>query len=184
MTDIQLPVSVTEVFSAFGVTDPTRILIILLSLVLGILIVLIVLITFRGRPSASNLSNQKGEAAISDRAETPAAEPIIPKATRPEGGDALAAQSLNQIEHSELAAEQVEDFQIFKRPRQKSIPADQTTTSLESRDPMSTPDHLRLIEKEMIRLRDLYQGGRITRDVYIDETQSLYLQARELSSMS
>ena len=184
MTDIQLPVSVTEVFSAFGVTDPTRILIILLSSVLGILLVLIVLIAFRGRPSGSNLSNQKEEAADSDRAETLGAAPIIPKITRPEGGDALAAQSLNKIENSELAAEQVEDFQIFKRPRQKSIPSEETTTSLKVRDQMSTPDHLRLIEKEMVRLRDLYQGGHITRDMYIDETQSLYLQAHELSSIS
>ena len=184
MTDIQLPVSVTELFSAFGVTDPARILIILLSLVLGILLVLIVLIAFRGRPSDSNLSNQKEEAAGSDRAETPAAEPIFPKATRPEGGDALAAQSLNKIENSELAAEQVEDFQIFKRPRQKSNPAERTSTSLEVTEPISKLDHLRLVEKEMVRLRDLYQGGHITRDMYIDETQSLYIQARELSSIS
>ena len=184
MTDIQLPVSVTELFSAFGVTDSARILIILLSLILGILLILIVLIAFRGRPSDSNLSNREEEAAYSDRPETAAAEPIIPKATRPEGGDALAAQSSNKIENSELAAEQVEDFQIFKRPRQKSISAEQTTTSLKVRDQMSTPDHLRLIEKEMVRLRDLYQSGHITRDMYIDETQSLYIQARELTSIS
>ena len=184
MTNIQLPVSVTEVFSAFGVTDPARILIILLSLVLGILLVLIVLIAFRGRPSDSSLSNQKEEAADSDRAETPAAEPIIPKATRPEGGDALAAQSLNKIENSELAAEQVEDFQIFKRPRQKSTSAEETAPSLDVKDPVSTADHLRLIEQEMVRLRGLYQGGHITRNTYIDETRSLYLQARELSSIS
>ena len=184
MTDIQLPAAVTELFSAFGVTDPARMLIILLSLVLGVLLVLIVLIAFRGRTSGRNLSNHKGEAVDSDRAETLAAEPIIPKATWPKGGDALAAQSSNQIENSELATEQVEDFQIFKRPRQKSIPAEQTTTSSEVRDQMSTPDHLRLIEKEMVKLRGLYQGGHITRDMYIDETQSLYLQARELSSIS
>ena len=184
MTDIQLPVSVTEVFYAFGVTDAALILITLLSLMLGLLLVLIVLIAFRGRPSGSNLSNQKEKAADSDRAETPATEPIIAKATRPEGDDALAAQSLTKIENSELAAEQVEDFQIFKRPRQKSNPAERTSTSLEVTEPISTLDHLRLIEKEMVRLRDLYQGGHITRDMYIDETQSLYIQARELSSIS
>ena len=184
MTDIQFPVSVTELFSAFGVTDPARILIILLSLVLGILLVFILLIAFRGRPSDSKLSNQKEDAADQDRAETPAAKPIIPKATRPEGGDPLAAQSLNKIENSQLALEQVEDFQIFKRPRQKSTPADQTTFSLDVKDPMSTADHLRLIEQEMVRLRGLYQGGHITRDMYIDETRSLYLQARGLSSIS
>ena len=184
MTDIQLPVSVTELFSAFGVTDPALMLIILLSLVLGVLLVLIVLIAFLGQSSGSALSYQKVETADLDRAETPAAEPIIPKATRPEGGDALGAQSSNKIENSELAAERVEDFQIFKRPRQKSTSTKQATTSLEARDQMSTPDRLRLIEKEMVRLRGLYQGGHITRDMYIDETQSLYIQARELSSIS
>ena len=184
MTDIQLPVSVTEVFYAFGVTDAERILILLLSLVLGIILVLIVLIAFRGRPSGSNLSNEKEEAADSNRAEMPATDPIIPTVTRPEGGDASFVQSRNKMENSELAAEQVEDFQIFKRPRQKSILAEQTTTSLEVIDQMSTTEHLRLIEKEMVRLRDLYQSGHITRDMYIDETQSLYIQARELSSIS
>ena len=97
MTNIQLPVSVTDLFSMFGVTDPAQMLIILLSLVLGVLLVLIVLIAFRGRTSGRNLSNQKGEAVDSDRAETLAAEPIIPKATRPEGGDPLAAQNLKKI---------------------------------------------------------------------------------------
>ena len=184
MTDIQLPVSITELFYAFGVTDPARMLIIMLSLVLGVLLVLIVLIAFRGQLSGSNFSHQKEEPAFPDRAETLAAEPIIPKSTRPERGAALGAQSSNKIENSELAAEQVDDFQIFKRPRQKVTPAEQTTTSLDVRDQMSTPDHLRLIETEMVRLRGLYQGGHITRDIYVDETQSLYLQARELSSIS
>ena len=49
---------------------------------------------------------------------------------------------------------------------------------------MSTADYLRLIEKEMVRLRDLYQGGHITRDNNIDETRSLYHQARGLTSVS
>ena len=184
MIDIQLPVSATELFSAFGVTDPAQILIILLSLVLGILLVLIVLIAFGGRPSGSNLSHQKGDAADPSGVKTPAPGPIISKSTQPEQGTAVAENSANIVETSELVSEQVEDFQIFKRPRQKSTPADQTLTSLDVKDPMSTADHLRLIEQEMIRLRGLYQGGHITRDMYIDETRSLYLQARGLSSIS
>ena len=123
MTNIQLPVSVTDLFSMFGVTNPAQMLIILLSLVLGVLLVLIMLIAFRGRPSGSNVSHQKGEAADSSRAKTPAPEPIISKSTQPEEDDALAAQSANIIENSELVSEQVEDFQIFKRPIQKSIKA-------------------------------------------------------------
>ena len=184
MTNIQLPVSVTDLFSMFGVTDPAQMLIILLSLVLGILLVLIMLIAFRGRPSGSNLSHQKGEAADTPRSRTPAPEPIVSQSTQPEEGDASVAQGLNIIENSGLLSEKVEDFQIFKRPRQKSTPADQTAPSLDVKDPMSTADHLRLIEQEMVRLRGLYQGGHITRDMYIDETRSLYLQARELSSIS
>ena len=168
----------------FGVTDPAQILIILLSLVLGVLLVLIMLIAFRGRLHGSNLSHQKGEAADTPRAKMPAPEPIISKSTQSEEGDALATQSANIMESSELLSEQVEDFQIFKRPRQKSTPADQTALSLDVKDPMSTADHLRLIEQEMVRLRGLYQGGQITRDIYVDETPSLYFQARELSSIS
>ena len=184
MTSIQLPVSVTDLFSVFGVTDSARMLIILLSLILGVLLVLIMLIAFRGRPSGSNVSHQKEETADSSRAKTPAPEPIISKSTQPEEDDALSAHSVNKIEKSELVSEQVEDFQIFKRPRQKSTSADQTAPSLDMKEPMSTADHLRLIEQEMVRLRGLYQGGHITRNTYIDETRSLYLQARELSSLS
>ena len=184
MTNIQLPVSITDLFSVFGITDPARMLIILLSLVLGVLLLLIMLIAFRGRLSGSSLSHLKGEAADSSIAKTSAPEPKISKSTQPEKDDALAEYSADITENSELASEQVEDFQIFKRPRQKSTPADQTAPSLDVKDPMSTADQLRLIEQEMVKLRGLYQGGQITREIYIDETRSLYLQARELSSIS
>ena len=184
MTDIQLPVPVTHLFALFGITEPARMLIILLSLVLLVLLVLIMLIAFRGRPSSSHSSHQDRKTSDSFRAEKPAAEPIISETIQPEGDDALTAQSSNKIENSEFVAEHVEDFQIFKRPRQKSILADRTAPSLETKDQMSTADHLRLIEKEMVRLRELYQGGHITRDMYVDETRTLYHQARELSSIS
>ena len=184
MIDVQLPVLVTDLFYVFGMTDPSSMLIILLSAVLGVLLVLIVLLAFRGRPSESNLSHQEREVTGRTRAEKPVPEPIISKATQSEGKDAVAAQSANQIENSGLAAEQVEEFQIFRRPRQKSSIGDHTAPLSDVKDQMSTADHLRLIEKEMIRLRDLYQGGHITRDMYIDETRSLYFQARELSSIS
>ena len=183
MTDIQLPVLVIDLFSVFGMTDSAQILIALLSLVLGVLLVLIMLIVFRGRPSDNNSSRQKGEASDLFRAEKLAVEPIIPELTQPEGSDALAAQSKDKAENSELMAKQVDDFQIFKRPRQKSVPADLTAPSLNVKDQVSTAENLRLIEKEMVRLRDLYQSGHITREIYVDETRSLYYQARELSSI-
>ena len=184
MTEIQLPVPVTHLFAEFGITDPAQVLISLLSLVLGVLLVLIVLIAFRGGPSKSNSSHQKGTPSAPFVAEKQAVETIVSEATPLEGDDALAAQSTNRVENPEFVAKHVEDFQIFKRPTQKSIPAGRIAPSLEENDKMSTADHLRLIEKEMVRLRELYQGGHITRDMYIDETRSLYHQARELSSIS
>ena len=184
MTDIQLPVSVTYLFAEFGITDPAQVLITLLSLVLGVLLVLIMLIAFRGGPSNSKSSHQKQTPSDPFIAEKPAVKTIVSEANHPEGDDALAAQSTNKLENPEFVAKHVEDFQIFKRPTQKSIPAGRIAPSLEENDKMSTADHLRLIEKEMVRLRELYQGGHITRDMYIDETRSLYHQARELSSLS
>ena len=71
MIDVQLPVLVTDLFSVFGMTDPSWMLIILLSAVLGVLLVLIVLLAFRGRPSDSNLSHQEGEVTGRTRSEKP-----------------------------------------------------------------------------------------------------------------
>lgn len=184
MTDFQLPVPVTKLLALFGIADKALMVIILLSLVLGVLLVIIMLIAFRGRPSGSNSRHQKEEASDSSKAKKPLTEPIISDATQTEGGGAQAAHGANKIENSELVAEQIEDFQIFKRSRQKSIPEDQTAPSLHIKSQISTTEHLRLIEKEMVRLRDLYQGGHIARDTYIDETKSLYQQARELSTIA
>ena len=184
MNDFLLPVSITELFAAFGINDSAHILIMLLSSILGVLLVLIVLIAIRGRPARQSALPNKSKVDISSLAEKPTVEPVISVVRQTDSDDALASQQLTNEDSSAGAAEQVEDFQIFKRPRQKPIPAEHTATSLEVRDQMSTADLLRLIEKEMVRLRDLYQGGHITRDMYVDETQSLYIQARELSSIS
>ena len=184
MTVIQLPVLVTDIFTAFGMTDPADMLIVLLSLILGVLLVLIVFIALGGRPSGGNSSHPKGEVSGASSVAMPSVDPVASVATEPERSDAFTAKSANKVENSETVTEQVEDFQIFKRPIQKSIKADRKVPSLGENEQMSTTDHLRLIEKEMVRLRDLYHGGHITRDMYIDETRSLYHQARGLSSLS
>ena len=94
------------------------------------------------------------------------------------------AQQKDNTDVAAGSAEQLDDFKIFKRPKQKSRLAVRSASSLTADDQMSTTDYLRLIEKEMVRLRDLYKGGHITRDMYIDETRSLYHQARGLTSVS
>ena len=173
MNDIQLPDAVLDLFAAFDIADPAQILILLLGGILILLLVLIILIAARGRPAS---------AAVSETAEPPSALPA-------EQGPATTAPDMPVAPPVDTSlppadAEPLEDFRIFKRP--KGVPAKpvRPSSSAAADEQLSTTEHLRLIEKNMIRLRDLYQGGHITRDMYVDETRSLYHQARGLSSIS
>ena len=175
MTDIQLPDAVLDLFAAFDISDPAQILILLLGGILVLLLVLIILIAARGRPASA-------AAAVSETAEPPSALPAeqVPATTTPDMPVAPPVDtSLPPAD-----AKPLEDFRIFKRP--KGVPAKpaRPSSSAAADEQLSTTEHLRLIEKNMIRLRDLYQGGHITRDMYVDETRSLYHQARGLSSIS
>ncbi len=73
----------------------------------------------------------------------------------------------------------LDEFMIFRRS-EKATAARQNDTAIFS-EALSIEDHLRLIEKEMIKLRDLFNQGHVSRDVYVDETRNLYHQAKELS---
>lgn len=173
MTDIQLPDAVLDLFAAFDIADPAQILILLLGGILVLLLVLIILIAARGRPAS---------AAVSETAEPPSALPAeqVPATTTPDMPVAPPVDtSLPPAD-----AEPLEDFRIFKRPKGAPAKPARPSSSAEADEQLSTTEHLRLIEKNMIRLRDLYQGGHITRDMYVDETRSLYHQARGLSSIS
>ena len=173
MTDIQLPDAVLDLFAAFDIADPAQILILLLGGILVLLLVLIILIAARGRPAS---------AAVSETAEPPSALPA-------EQGPATTAPDLPVAPPVDTSpppadAEPLEDFRIFKRPKGAPAKPVRPSSSAAADAQLSTTEHLRLIEKNMIRLRDLYQGGHITRDMYVDETRSLYHQARGLSSIS
>lgn len=175
MTDIQLPDAVLDLFAAFDIADPAQILILLLGGILVLLLVLIILIAARGRPASA-------AAAVSETAEPPSALPAeqVPATTTPDMPVAPPVDtSLPPAD-----AEPLEDFRIFKRPKGAPAKPVRPSSSAAADEQLSTTEHLRLIEKNMIRLRDLYQGGHITRDMYVDETRSLYHQARGLSSIS
>ena len=175
MTDIQLPDAVLDLFAAFDIADPAQILILLLGGILVLLLVLIILIAARGRPASA-------AAAVSETAEPPSALPAeqVPSTTTPDMPVAPPVDtSLPPAD-----AEPLEDFRIFKRPKGAPAKPVRPSSSAAADEQLSTTEHLRLIEKNMIRLRDLYQGGHITRDMYVDETRSLYHQARGLSSIS
>ena len=155
--------------------DPAQILILLLGGILVLLLVLIILIAARGRPASA-------AAAVSETAEPPSALPAeqVPATTTP---DMPVAPPVD-TSPPPADAEPLEDFRIFKRPKGAPAKPARPSSSAAADEQLSTTEHLRLIEKNMIRLRDLYQGGHITRDMYVDETRSLYHQARGLSSIS
>ena len=175
MTDIQLPDAVLDLFAAFDIADPARILILLLGGILALLLVLIILIAARGRTAPA-------AASVSDTTEPPRLNPA-------EQAPAVAAPDMPvapSVDTSPLPAdaEPLEDFRIFKRPKGAPVKPARPSSPSAADEQLSTTEHLQLIEKNMIRLRDLYQGGHITRDMYVDETRSLYHQARGLSSIS
>ena len=76
---------------------------------------------------------------------------------------------------SDVSAETIEeDFKIFKR----AAPANQPP--VESPAEINEDDELAIIEKNMVRLKELFHEGHITRDVYVDETRTLYHQAKSI----
>ena len=173
MTDIQLPDALLDLFAAFDIADPAQVLIVLLSGILGLLLLLIIIIAARGRSAPhTEASSSAGAAART--------------ASSDEETTAFSASSAPAVDTEQAGGEPdvVEDFKIFKRPKGAPAKPGRNAIPPVGDDQLSTADHLRLIEKNMIRLRDLYQGGHITRDMYVDETRSLYHQARGLSSIS
>ena len=78
-----------------------------------------------------------------------------------------------------LPAETIgEDFKIFKRTASASQPASEPKVRTE----IDEDNELAIIEKNMVRLKELFHEGHITRDVYVDETRTLYHQAKSLVS--
>ena len=77
MTDIHIPVPITDLFAAFGISDPSQMLIIFLSLILGVTLVLIILIAFRGRPAGNSESPNQIKPDIPSAADEPTLDPVI-----------------------------------------------------------------------------------------------------------
>ncbi len=76
---------------------------------------------------------------------------------------------------TDISAETIEeDFKIFKRVAPASQPP------VESQAEINEDDELAIIEKNMVRLKELFNEGHITRDVYVDETRTLYHQAKSI----
>jgi hypothetical protein len=76
-------------------------------------------------------------------------------------------------------AESQEDFKIFRRA---GSAVSNKKASLSK--PILATEELRLIEQSMVSLKNLFRDGHITRDVYVDETRTLYGQAKSLAKIS
>ena len=161
-----------EVLNGAQSGDPQAMLIAGLSGGLILILLLMVIIAVIGRKSGK---------AAENTANVSAEEPKIHVQDPPE-----AARSDSQ-ENSGPAApdsadelEQTDDFMIFKRS-ERSAP--QRKEEMLSSEGLSIEENLQLIEREMIKLRDMFKQGHVTRDVYVDETRNLYHQARAIAAL-
>ena len=77
------------------------------------------------------------------------------------------------------STEAQEDFKIFRR-----TPLATTKKQVSLSESAPVTEELELIEKNMIALKGLFHDGHITRDVYVDETRTLYNQAKTLADLS
>ena len=132
----------------------------------------------QGKPSIAELTNI--EEPMPDSAPDNEAEKLtqqlsidgMPKSPLGEG------QNKGQFISSSATSlsDDKEGFKIFRRTR-PTKPKNQAPL------PESTPitNELRLIEQSMMSLKDMFRTGYITRDVYVDETRTLFNQAKSLA---
>ena len=158
--------------------DPQAMLIAGLSAALILILLLMVIIAIMGRKSGKIAENTANAPA-----KEPAKEPQIQKEEMAD----MPPTAASQLEKSPAAGdsadaiEQTDDFMIFKRS-ERSAPQ-RKEESMPSSEELSIEDHLQLIEREMIKLRDMFKHGHVTRDVYVDETRNLYHQARAIAAL-
>ena len=162
-----------EVLNGAQSGDPQAMLIAGLSGALILILLLMVIIAVMGRKSGK---------AAENTANTSAEEPKIhaqelPEATRSDSqqnSGSAAPDSAGELK-------QTDDFMIFKRS-ERSAPQRKEDVMLSS-EGLSIEENLQLIEREMIKLRDMFKQGHVTRDVYVDETRNLYHQARAIAAL-
>ena len=76
-------------------------------------------------------------------------------------------------------AEGQEDFKIFRRAG-SAVSNKKGSLS----NPVLATEELQLIEQSMVSLKNMFRDGHITRDVYVDETRTLYRQAKSIAEIS
>ena len=168
MGNTQINDWVMEILSGAQSGDPQAMIIAGLSGALALILILMVIIAVMGRKDKSAISQAEPEIAM--QAETADTSTDVNKPVYAESDDSQNAEM-----------PQTDDFMIFRRgERQTTQRKDEIMPTSEG---LSIEDNLQLIEREMIKLRDMFKQGHVTRDVYVDETRNLYHQARAISAL-
>ena len=179
MGNTQIYDLVMEILSGAQSGDTQAMIIAGLSGALALILILMLIIAVIGR---------KGKLAVSQTepekegvSEHPAPEIVLQAETSGASLDLNKFVSAESDDGQKAEMPQTDDFMIFRRGER------QTTQRKEEIMPtsegLSIEDNLQLIEREMIKLRDMFKQGHVTRDVYVDETRNLYHQAKAISAL-
>ena len=168
-----------EVLSGAQSGDPQAMIIAGLSGALALILVLMILIAIMGRKDKTATTSGQPEKDVASHR----AEPEM--ALQAEAGDTSADLNIpaetetRDSQNAEIP--QTDDFMIFKRGERQTTQRKQEI--MPTSEGLSIEDNLQLIEREMIKLRDMFKQGHVTRDVYVDETRNLYQQAKAISAL-
>ncbi len=150
--------------------DPQAMLIAGLSAALLCILLLMLVIALIGRKETKSPAELTGTASEAQTETDP--DMAVPASMA--AGDSLAVEESDD-------PEQTDDFMIFKRGERQNT--QRKKQMLPSAEGLTIEDNLQLIEREMIKLRDMFKQGHVTRDVYVDETRNLYHQAKAIAAL-
>ena len=147
--------------------DPQAMLIAGLSAALLCIFLLMLVIALIGRKETKSPAELTGTASE-------AQEPDMAVPASMTAADSLAVEESDDLE-------QTDDFMIFKRGERQNT--QRKKQMLPNAEGLTIEDNLQLIEREMIKLRDMFKQGHVARDVYVDETRNLYHQAKAIAAL-
>ena len=175
-----------------GIMAAEQDVMILSGVVMAFFLILLFIIRIAKRNEAPHQSHMLGDTGSSrHRNREPRItdlthiEDLVDNAARPQVPGSAVNASNNDRDNSLRGNQDVksteaeEDFKIFRRS-----PLATSKKQMSSSEAIPVIEELELIEKNMIALKGLFHDGHITRDVYVDETRTLYTQAKTLADMS
>ncbi len=167
---------VMEILSGAQSGDPQAMIIAGLSAALALNLVLMVSIAVIGRKGKTLPSQAEPEKEVASRRPEPEIAPQEETFLDP-NKPSNAESDYNQ----KTEMPQTDDFMIFRRGERQS--SQRKEEIMPTSEGLSIEDNLQLIEREMIKLRDMFKQGHVTRDIYVDETRNLYHQAKAISAL-